>query len=255
MKSLDEKKLLAKMARGFGQPDLQLEESIRIEEELNERLFKKPEQPKWAPGTTFLNRIPEQVEKPAETNIVPKEQELIKQTVAAISSPKFTKSALPDLQQKEIDGLRRQISEIIQKMGTLAWGSGGTGVVKIHDTDDFDKTSYGEGRYLKWSQGMFRLDEINPFEVVHNTTLVNSSTYTVVDSDYYIGVNYNGLVDITLPNDPAAGRTVVIKDESGLAQFHPIHIVGTIDNDAGGATIKINNGAVQLLYRNGWRIV
>lgn len=248
MKNLDEKKLLARMARGFGQPDLQLEESIRLEEELNARLFKKPEEPK-------IPVLREEVPKPAETNIVPKEQELIKQTVAAISSPKFNKSALPDLQQKEIDGLRKQIAEIIQKMGTLAWGGGGTGVVKIHDTDDFDKTSYGEGRFLKWSQGMFRLDEINPYEVVHNTTEVTSNNYTITDSDYYIGVNYNGIVDITLPPVPASGRTVVIKDESGLAQFNPIHIVGTIDNDAGGATIKINNGAVQLLYRNGWRIV
>jgi hypothetical protein len=49
---------------------------------------------------------------------------------------------------------------------------------------------------------------------------------------------------------------VVIKDESGHAQLTPIAIVGNIDNDPNGAEIRINNGAVQLVYHNnGWRII
>jgi len=37
---------------------------------------------------------------------------------------------------------------------------------------------------------------------------------------------------------------LIIKDEDG-----------TVDNDPGGFIIQINNGGVQLIYRNGWRIV
>ena len=154
------------MSRAFGQPvDPKLLESIRLEEELNEKLFAKSI-PVEAPIQIIKEQIPvpvpEPAPKPAETNIVPKEKDLIQQTVAAISDVKFAKPALPDFQQKEIEGLRRSIAEIMQKMGTLSWGGSGTGVVKIHDTDDFDKTSYSDGRYLRWINGMVRLDEVNP---------------------------------------------------------------------------------------------
>ena len=48
---------------------------------------------------------------------------------------------------------------------------------------------------------------------------------------------------------------LIIKDEDGDAEINPITVQGTVDNDAGGFIIQINNGAIQLLYRNGWRIV
>lgn len=252
MKTLDEKKLLAKMARGIGQPDLKLEESIRLEESLQARLFAKPP---TEPPVQILKEIVEPEPKPAETNIVPSEKDLIQQTVAAISDVRFQKPQLPDFQQKEIDGIKKTLAEMMQKLGTMSWGGGGTGVVRINDTDDFDKASYADGRYLQWTNGMFRLREVNPHDVIYTTTLVTSSTYQVSADDYYVGVNYAGPTTITLPASPASGEVVVIKDESGNAQNNNIHIVGTIDNDTGGATIAINNGAVQLIYRNGWRII
>lgn len=191
------------------------------------------------------------------TTFAPTKAGIVQQVKNALSEPKFSKNEtpVPNLQKAELDGIRTSISNLMSRVNTLSIGGGGTGIVRIGMADDFDPLSYGEGRYLKWSRGAFRLDEINPFEIIHNTTEVTSNTYTIVDSDYYIGVNYNGVCNVTLPTDPASGRTVVIKDESGNAQLNPINILGTIDNDAGGATIKINNGAVQLLYRNGWRII
>lgn len=191
------------------------------------------------------------------TTFAPTKAGMVQQVKNALSEPKFSKNEtpVPNLQKAELDGIRTSISNLMSRVNTLSIGGGGTGIVRIGMADDFDPLSYGEGKYLKWSRGAFRLDEINPFEIIHNTTEVTSNTYTIVDSDYYIGVNYNGVCNVTLPTDPASGRTVVIKDESGNAQLNPINILGTIDNDAGGATIKINNGAVQLLYRNGWRII
>jgi hypothetical protein len=108
---------------------------------------------------------------------------------------------------------------------------------------------------MKFSNGWFVLDDINPSEIVHNTTIVNSNTYVVANSDYYIGVNNASYTTITLPSTPVSGRMVIIKDESGNAQLYPIKIDGNVDNDPGGAEIRINNGGVQLIYRNGWRIV
>jgi hypothetical protein len=85
------------------------------------------------------------------------------------------------------------------------------------------------------------------------TTLVTAATYTASATDYYIGVNRAGTVTITLPS-ASNGNMKVIKDESGAAATNPITIVGTIDNQA-NVTLQINNAAITLIYRNGWRII
>lgn len=88
------------------------------------------------------------------------------------------------------------------------------------------------------------------------TTCVTGD-YTITRRDYYVGVNSTVKCYITLP-DPSTivnGREVIIKDESGHAQLTPIKVIGTVDNDPNGFEIRINNGSVTLIYRNGWRIV
>lgn len=94
-----------------------------------------------------------------------------------------------------------------------------------------------------------------PSVTVVTTASVTTSSYTVGVVDNYIGVNYSGSVTITLPATADNGRMLMIKDESGYADFYPITISGTVDNDPGGAILQIKNGCIQLLYRNGWRIV
>lgn len=94
-----------------------------------------------------------------------------------------------------------------------------------------------------------------------NTKVVASSGYTVVDSDYYIGVNYSGIVNVYIPSDVPDGRVLIIKDESGYAGYANRYITisgaavsGLIDN-ANTAVININNAAIQMIYRGGWRII
>jgi len=88
------------------------------------------------------------------------------------------------------------------------------------------------------------------------TTLVTDPTYAVRRKDHYIGVNYAGAVTITMPTfDVVQGRIIIIKDESGQASTNTITVQGTIDNDAGGFILQMNNGAIQMIYRNGWRII
>ena len=81
------------------------------------------------------------------------------------------------------------------------------------------------------------------------------SDYSVGRKDYYIGVDTTTAVTITLPTKAKNGRVIVIKDETGLAQTNPITVHGTIDNDTGGFILQINNGGIQMIYRNGWRII
>lgn len=254
MKTLEEKKLLVKMMKTFGQPvDQELVESIRREEELAKVLFKEEiKEEKETPKEIVLIKEAEPLPSPPAVVIPPKE-ELVKQVVNVLATANANTNIYRD---KEIEGMRRTIAEMMQKISTMSWGSGGTGVVRIWDTDDFDRSSAQNGRYMRWDNGIFSLDEINPFEITHNTTLVTNNNYVVQDSDYYIGANnQTESVTIVLPAAPSAGRMVIIKDESGRAQINPIKINGNIDNDPGGAEIRINNGGVQLIYRNGWRIV
>jgi hypothetical protein len=255
MKTLEEKKLLVKMSQMLGQPvDPELVESIKREEYLNRKIFEK-EIPPPAPvlqEVVVVKPEPVPAPKPAETNIVPAKQDLVQQVVNTLGTT--SKNPLADTyRDKEIEGIRKTLAEMMQKISTMSWGSGGTGSVYIDEMVDFDKSSYAEGRYLKWTNGKFRLDDINSQQVTYNTT-TTATNYTAVDNDYYIGVTA-GPVTITLPSSTTSGRTIVIKDETGNAQNNNITIAGTIDNDAGGVILAINNGAVQLLFRNGWRII
>lgn len=111
----------------------------------------------------------------------------------------------------------------------------------------YDGTSY------QWMQ-----PTVNP---KGNTVSVTTSSYSVISTDYYVGVNYAGIVTITLPESPDEGKMVVIKDESGNAsdpdmyiEIIPHDISDTIDNNS-SAIIDIDNGVVDLIYRNGWRII
>ena len=215
-----------------------------------ETIRRKKEEPSYLNEEIFLREIapPE----PAKTDLVPSEEDLVKQVTNVLKTANANNNIYRD---KELEGMRRTIAEMMQKISTMSWGGGGTGAVRIYDQDDFDRSTVGNGKYMKWQDGWFVMDEINPFEVVHNTTEVTTNTYIVVDSDYYIGVNVAEYTTITLPSTPASGRTLIIKDESGFAQLNPIKLDGNIDNDPSGAEIRINNGAVQLIYRDGWRII
>jgi hypothetical protein len=89
----------------------------------------------------------------------------------------------------------------------------------------------------------------------HETKLITTNTYSISTKDYYIGINYAGPVTITLPTIVNDGKMYIIKDESGHCSTNNITVQGTVDNDAGGFILAQDNGGIQLIYRNGWRIV
>ena len=87
-------------------------------------------------------------------------------------------------------------------------------------------------------------------------TRVITDDYTMSYRDYYVGVNATKAITITLPSVMGRqGRVVVIKDESGNCSNNPITVTGTVDNDTGGFILQQNNGGIQMIYRDGWRII
>jgi hypothetical protein len=85
---------------------------------------------------------------------------------------------------------------------------------------------------------------------------VISSNYTLTRKDYYVGVNATTTVTVTIPDSIGfSGRMIIVKDESGNCSNNPIVVSGTVDNDAGGFILAQDNGGIQMIYREGWRIV
>ena len=95
----------------------------------------------------------------------------------------------------------------------------------------------------------------------YSTVLVTSSSYTPTDVDYYIGINFEGSVTITLPENAENGTCYVIKDELGQASqgaHRYIEIIPSGEDKIDGmnkATIAIDYGSLTLIYRNGWKVV
>ena len=174
-----------------------------------------------------------------------------------LKSPQFQDTPETSASDKEIKLINQKLKFLEQWVGKINNAGPGSGEVNLRYLDDVKRDTIADGRWLKYSEAdkKFVFDEINPYEVVYNTTEVTTPTYTVDDNDYYIGVNYAGPVTITLPASANSGRMLIIKDEDGDAETNPITVLGTVDNDVGGFIIQINNGAIQMIYRNGWRIV
>jgi hypothetical protein len=85
---------------------------------------------------------------------------------------------------------------------------------------------------------------------------ITVSSYTVLRRDHYLGINVDTSTTIVLPTTGTKqGRNLIIKDESGRCSTNRITLSGTVDSDTSGAILAIDNGALHLIYNNGWRIV
>lgn len=263
MKTLEEKKLLVQMMKAFGQPvDEELVASIRREEELNEKFLgiKRVEPSIPEPQNVVLVEVV--APPPAPAVEIPPKQELVQQVINVLDTKKAN-SNTSVYRDKEIEGMRKTIAEMMQKISTMSWGGGGTGIVRVFDADDFDRNSIANDKqFVTFRNGWFQMDYINPKEIVANTTYVTSNTYQITNDDYYIGVNVASTVVLTLP--PAAnvytGREFYVKDESGNAgapaRFIDIYPSGSdkIDNH-NYVRLQVDNGGLKFIYRDGWRVI
>ena len=197
---------------------------------------------------------------PAQPVIRTPEQR-IKDTNADVSkylTGKTFQQPNPDPVDKNLEAIQAKMKFLEQAIGKIAATGPGGGEVNLRWLDDVDRPTIYDMRFLRYNDAKkkFEFAEVNPHDIVYTTFLVTTPTYNVNSDDYYVGVNYDGPTTITLPTTlVSSGRMVIIKDESGNASINPITVVGTVDNDTGGFIIQINNGAIQMIYRNGWRIV
>jgi hypothetical protein len=194
-----------------------------------------------------------------EKSVVIEEESLIERSLGILggTSGEKTSDPLTPLNQKFMTledfnkHYRTFVERIQQQLSTL----GGGGEVNFRNLDDVDRSTIADGLFLKYQASTRKFVFSSQASQV-DTVIVTSSTYELNPTDSYIGVNYAGQVEITLPSvDVTNGRSVYIKDESGAAETNPITVLGTVDNDAGGFTLQINNGSITLIYRDGWRIV
>lgn len=202
------------------------------------------------PLPTPVGEVPPAAQSPAVANL-PNIDKYLK-------SPQFQNTPEISVSDKELKQINQKLKFLEQWIGKINNAGPGSGEVNLRYLDDVDRPTIYDMRFLRYNDAKkkFEFAEVNPHDIVYTTHLVTTSTYTVDSDDYYVGVNYAGPCTITLPTTSlSSGRSIVIKDESGAAETNPITVVGTVDNDAGGFIIQINNGATQLIYRDGWRIV
>jgi len=253
IKSIKEKQLLINLAKSFGQSvDSAILEEVRQHKEfengiresirsnalldLNKALLELKEQ---ADKTSIENKYPlppslDDLDKILEEEISVQvvEEKRTDPSITDLVSHAISKSVKvesfqqpdPLLVDADMGAIQKKIKFLEQWLGKIsAYGSGG-----------------GAGSVAK-------LD--------HETKLISSSSYNITSKDFYVGVNYAGNVTITLPSITNNGRMCIIKDESGNCSINPITVLGTVDNDVGGFILAQNNGGIQMIYRDGWRIV
>ena len=206
---------------------------------------------------TILDEIIEELPIVEDSPIPPKtEQDSIKAYADYFKDASFQQPDVP-IVDSTIKAVQDKLKFLEQWMGKISAAGPGSGEVNLRWLDDVYRPSIYDGRYLRYNDTLkkFEFAEINPHDIVYSTLLIDTPTYIVDGDEYYMGVDYAGPVTITLPITPSSGRMLIIKDESGNAETNPITVLGNVDNDIGGFIIQINNGAIQLIYRNGWRIV
>jgi len=251
MKTLEEKELLVKWARMLGEAvDPELINSIEREKTAKENLknFQKKLEEKKIDHKEVLEESQ-------------KENDVVKETEISIEPPKqieYIENVVEsEIYNQKINELYARIQYIDKKLKSIVLGGGGSGETNLLNLDDFERGSVGEGKILRYSAFNYPKTFYLGYE---NTVEVTSTEYEMVPGDYYVGVNSDNQVNITLPTSPENGLQVVIKDELGKASHaHKyIEIVpgfgDTIDGKS-SARIAINHGSITFIYRNGWRIV
>lgn len=252
MQSIKEKKLLIKLAKSMGQPiDPAILEEVQKFDEMQNQVSESvrsnilDDLKDLFEATAKLSKsevtdLPKAEEPPAPKPIVvveeskivePEQSSLIQKSVLAIEKVEkaiavkedsFQQPSVPAPQ--DIKAIKEKIKFLEQWLAKVSATGPGGGAGEVYNLD-------------------------------MPTTLVTTNYYAAGRKDYYIGVNNAAPTTIVLPTNVKQGRYIIIKDESGRCSKYPIIVQGNVDNDPDGFILKINNGGIQMIYRNGWRIV
>jgi hypothetical protein len=285
-RKLQEKRTLVELARRFGQEPspglleelalLERDEEQRLQREhaLRERIatdlnnmFGKAEinelvQPSPEPAAATPAALPVTLtETPTDQQLeitapTPRLQDAVADYIKRNVRESTVVNPEPVLAQPQRD-LEREVKYLKEWVSRIAATGPGGGEVNFRYLDDIDRSSIATGKFLTYepSTRLFTFETVPVGQTVNATTAVTTGSYTISTQDYYVGVNTSTSVTISMPVSTTSGRTIIIKDESGRCSKNKITIAGTIDNDTSGAILAIDNGALHLIYRQGWRIV
>lgn len=221
--------------------------------------YKKPKQIVEEQIQEIIEDSPEEV----------KEESLIEKSLGLLSEPsnvKQQKDPLTPLDQNFVtfDQLQKHYRTFVERIQQQLSTLGGGGETRFEFLDDVNrdsvKVNHKYPRYNSTSQkweGSYAGE--GPF--ISTTTYVTSSSYTILEHDYYIGVNYSGAVTITLPTNVIAGTTYIVKDELGEASRgnnRHITIIPSGSDKIDGqdrAILAYSFGSLTFVYRNGWRVI
>lgn len=278
MKTLEEKKMLIKMARMFGQPvDQALIESVEREEKLAAALFgaKKVESPKIPILKEDNPLIEAEQPKPAETNIQPPEDYKVQQvanyldTVSKAQKPPLTQA----LMDNEFEALRKTVADLLNKVNTLSWGGGGSGAVRFDDLDDhrypqdIDYLGFNDSQ-TDTSIGDFAVpgtlwwntqeDCLNIRQADNTTLQVGLEQYIRVRNNSGTTLNNATLVQFAGVN---GGYDPVVTPLTANTTFDPLYTVGVLtgpiaNGEAGRATTfgKVRNIDTRGPHGEVWQI-
>ena len=199
-----------------------------------------------------------------------KEPTLIEKSLGLLSEPsniKVQNDPLTPLDQKfaTLDDLQKHyntfLTRIQQQLSTL----GGGGETRLEFLDDVDRDSAKvNNKFLKYNSSTGKWEGSNAGgggPAYYATTYITSSSYTITENDYYIGVNYAGAVTITLPIVSVEGTTYIVKDELGEASKGTNRYITILPSGSDlidsrdRAILAYDYGSLTFVYRNGWRVV
>ena len=250
MNQLQEKRSLVELARKFGQePAAELLAEIAV--------LERDEQQRLDREAAIRERVAQDLTE--LFNLEVKKHELVQPQTAEISEQGETHArpvATPDTHAPSptttIPTIAERVAQVISESGVVAPDPVLARPAKNLEAE-VKRLEQWISRLAATGPGGGASDIINLDAPV---TAVTTSSYTISRRDYYVGVNVGTSTSIVLPGiNTKAGRSLIIKDESGRCSVNRITISGTIDNDTSGAILAIDNGALHLIYRQGWRIV
>ena len=208
-----------------------------------------------------LDEYKEELEEPKE--------DLIEKSLGLLAEPsdvKVQQDPLTPLDQKfaTLEDLQKHyklfLSRIQQQLSTV----GGGGETRLEFLDDVNRDSVKvDNKFLRYDApskewiGAYAGEA--PF--ISSTIYITSSSYTITEDDYYIGVNYAGATTITLPSGVIEGTTYIVKDELGEASKGTNRYITILPSGSDlidgrdRAILAFDYGSLTFVYRNGWRVV
>lgn len=240
---MDEVKLLESLSKIFGNPE-------GAEDAVNDLKAKKEERDFLEHFKNLLNTKSQHIEEIAGQ---------IDQKIITEDLPPFQAVApLPEIPVDFVTAAARSIRPSTSREPTV--NASETNLKK--EIDLLKKSILDLHAFASQMSNMGGGGEVNLAFMDMNKKTITNSSYSITQSDYYIGVNYAGAVTLTLPTNSKEGKTFIIKDELGQAgqgtnRYITINASGTdtIDGQT-NAILAYDFGSLTFVYNNGnWRIV